>query len=177
MVTHAQLTTLLGLGVVLVVALGGVLLLLRSGRQPEPNRSGIVAGYPPSLYPAQDLTTRGALAALAATQARLLALYEQVPAHSDLAIWLRTFLHELREIMDTAYRVAMIGRLYGQPLQLERLVAEVQQIESTLADHVVRRLLARDGDREQELLEGRLETLRLCVRELRAGDSAQPASA
>jgi hypothetical protein len=31
--------------------------------------------------------------------------------------------------MDTAYRVAVITRAYGQSAQLDKLVAEVQQLE------------------------------------------------
>lgn len=68
--------------------------------------------------------------------------------------------------MDTAYRVAVIMRAYGQSAQLDKLVAEVQQLEQQLAEHVVERLLARDGDAQEELLNGRLAALRLCVREL-----------
>ena len=50
--------------------------------------------------------------------------------------------------------------------QLERLADEVRGIEAEVADHVTRRLLARDGDAHDELLDGRLATLRLCLREL-----------
>ncbi|HJZ49303.1 MAG TPA: hypothetical protein VKE41_19135 [Roseiflexaceae bacterium] len=42
----------------------------------------------------------------------------------------------------------------------------MRQIETEIAEHVARRLLARDGDAHAELLDGRLATLRLCVREL-----------
>jgi hypothetical protein len=173
--TDPQLTTLLGLGTAILVSLSTAALLLRASNGVAKHRSGLVQGYPLGQFPARDLTSQGPLAALAATQTRLLAMYEQVPAHSDLAIWLRTFLHELREIMDTAYRVALITRLYGQPLQLERLVAEVQQIEAQLAEQAISQLLARDADAQQEQLEGRLQTLRMCVRELANGRaSAMP---
>jgi hypothetical protein len=167
-----QLTTLLGLGTAALIGLVTVILLLRGGRRPA-HRSGIVRGYPSEHFPARELTSQGPLAELAAIQERLLTIYDQTPAHSDLAVWLRTFLHELREIMDTAYRVGMIARLYGKPVQIERLVAEVRRIEAELAEHVVGRLLARDGDREQELLEGRLATLRMCVRELTANSEGR----
>ncbi|MFP4441281.1 MAG: hypothetical protein ACLFVO_28955 [Chloroflexaceae bacterium] len=52
--------------------------------------------------------------------------------------------------------MAVITRAYGQSAQLEQ----------QLAEHVVERLLARDGDAQEELLNGRLAALRLCVREL-----------
>lgn len=158
-------TTLLGLGVVTIIAVGSVLLLLRVSRRSH-TRHGFVLGYPPDRFPAREVTQNGTLATLAATQARLLSVYEQLPAQSDLAVWLRAFLQEFREIMDTAYRVAVITRAYGQSVQLDKLVAEVQQLEQQLAEHVVERLLARDGDAQEELLNGRLAALRLCVREL-----------
>jgi len=37
--------------------------------------------------------------------------------------------------MDTAYHVAVITRAYGQSAQLDKLVAEVQQLEQQLAEH------------------------------------------
>jgi hypothetical protein len=165
-VPAAQLDRLFGLGAVCLVALGAVLLLLRfSGRaaaRPGPLR----LGYPPDLFPAQHLVRSGALASLAATQARLASIEQQLPPQSDLSIWLRAFLYELREIMDTAYRATAITEIYGRPARIERLVDEVRQIEAEIAEHVARRLLARDGDAHSELLDGRLATLRLCVREL-----------
>ena len=161
----AQLNHVLGLGAVGLVALGAVLLLLRFSGRAGPGRGHLLLGYPPELFPAQHLT-RGALAALAATQSRLASVERQVPPQSDLSIWLCAFLNELRAIMDTAYRVTVITEIYGQPAQLDRLVAEVQQIEAEIAEHVARRLLARDGDVHAELLDGRLATLRMCVREL-----------
>jgi hypothetical protein len=165
-VLPAQLDRLLGLGAVALVALGSVLLLLRLSRRAGPGRGRLVLGYPPELFPAQHLTRGGALAALVGTQSRLASIERQLPPQSDLSIWLRAFLHELRAIMDTAYRVTVITEIYGRPAQLDRLVAEVQQIEAEIAEHVTRRLLARDGDAQAELLDGRLATLRMCVREL-----------
>jgi hypothetical protein len=167
-VTHMELARLLGLVIVIVVAVGAVLLLLRlSDRQ---NRRGeMVLGYPPDLFRAQALARSGPLAALAATQTRLAALEAWLPPRSDQRIWLRTFLGELRQIMDTAYHVAAIAEVYGQIAQLERLADEVRGIEAEVADHVTRRLLARDADAHNELLDGRLATLRLCVRELADG--------
>jgi hypothetical protein len=164
-VSALQIDRLLGLGLVCLVALGAVALLLRFSGRSAPRR-GPLLGYPPELFPAQHLARSGALAALVATQARLATIERQLPRESDLSVWLRTFLHELREIMDTAYRVTVITEMYGQPAQIERLVAEVCQIEAEIAAHVARRLLARDGDAQAELLDGRLATLRMCVREL-----------
>jgi len=68
--------------------------------------------------------------------------------------------------MDTAYRVALISQVYGQPEQLERLLDEVREIEAGVAEHVSRWMLAHDGAAQDELLAGRMATLRLCVREL-----------
>lgn len=157
---------LLGLGVVMIVALGAVRLLLRLGDRRSPAHDPLLAGYPADLFPARELTRGAPLLALAATQSRLLSIYHQLPVQSDLAIWLRAFLYELREIMDTAYRASAITAVYGQPAALDRLIEEVQQIEVQVAERVAQRLLARDGDAQQELLDGRLATLRLCVREL-----------
>lgn len=157
---------LVGLAAVVVVALLGLVYLLRGGGRPLDVDAPTVRGYPLDRYPARRLTATGPLAALATTQARLLAMYANVSPGSDAAIWLMTFLRELREIMDTAYRVAVATEPYGSPTALERLVAEVEDAEREVAGQVVRRLLLRDGDADAELLAGRLATLRLCVREL-----------
>ena len=166
---------LLQLGAVAVIAVGAVLLLLRISTRTTAMHGSMVQGYPPSLFPCQKLVRAGPLAALAATQARLLAIYEQAPHQSDLAVWLEPFLRELREIMDTAYRAATIVQAYGQPAAIERLAAEVQEIEAQIAGHAVQLLLAHDGDAERELLDGRLAALRLCARELGRVAGAQPA--
>jgi hypothetical protein len=166
---------LLQLGAVTLVAVGALLLLLRLSGRAAATRGSLVQGYPPSLFPQQALVRSGPLAALAATQARLLAVYAQAPQQSDLAVWLGPFLRELREIMDTAYRAATIAQAYGQPAPIERLAAEVQQIEGQIAEHAVQLLLARDGDAERELLDGRLAALRLCARELGRVAGALPA--
>jgi hypothetical protein len=165
-VLPSQLDRLLGLGAVGLVALGAVWLLLRFSGRAAGQAGPLRVGYPPDSFPAQHLVRGGALAALAATQARLASIERQVPPQSDLSIWLRAFLYELREIMDTAYRVCVITEIYGRPAQLDRLVDEVRQIETEISEHVARRLLARDGDAQAELLDGRLATLRMCVREL-----------
>src|SRR5262245_54270850 len=102
---------LLQLGAVTAIAVGAVLLLLRVSARTAAMHGRMVQGYPPSLFPRQELVRAGPLAALAATQARLLAIYEQAPHQSDLAVWLAPFLRELREIMDTAYRAATIGQV------------------------------------------------------------------
>lgn len=172
--TRDPLVVLMQLGAVTVIAIGAVLLLLRISARGAAAH-GIVKGYPPSLFPCQNLVRSGALAALAATQTRLLSVYEQAPAQSDLAVWLGPFLRELREIMDTAYCVVVITQPYGSPPQLERLVAEVQEVEAQIAGHAVQLLLARDGDAEQELLDGRLAALRMCASELGRVAGAQPA--
>jgi hypothetical protein len=175
-VLPAQLDRLLGLGAVGLVALGAVLLLLRFSGRAGPERGRSLLGYPPDLFPARHLTRGGTLAALAATQSRLASIERQAPPQSDMSIWLRAFLYELRAIMDTAYRVTVITEIYGRPAQLDRLVAEVQQIEAEIAEHVTRRLLVRDGDAQDELLDGRLATLRMCVRELAGVAEPAPVS-
>jgi hypothetical protein len=172
-VTHMELARLLGLGVVIAVAVGAVLLLLRLSER----RGDLVLGYPPDLFPAQALTHGGPLAALAATQVRLAALEARLPLRSDQRIWLRTFLGELRQIMDAAYRAAAIAEVYRQTAPLEQLAAEVQRIESEVAAHVARRLLAHEADAYDELLDGRLATLRLCLHELASlADAPTPAA-
>lgn len=164
--TPDDVTQLLGLGAVVLVTLGALWLLLRLPSGKNKDAGALVLGYPPDRFPARELTRSPALLALAATQSRLLSIYRQIPPQSDLAVWVRTFLNELREIMDTAYRVALVTELYGQPALLDRLIAEVQQIETQVAEQVAQRLLARDGDAQQELLDGRLAALRMCMREL-----------
>jgi hypothetical protein len=154
------------LGIVMLMAVSAVLLLLRLSDRGRAQRNAWLVGYPPDIFPAQALTQSGPLAALAATQCRLVSLYRQMPAQSDLTIWLGAFLRELRAIMDTAYRVAVVTQVYGQTPHLERLVAEVEAIELQIADHVTRQLLAQTDDIGREPLEGHLATLRLCVREL-----------
>jgi hypothetical protein len=166
---------LLQLGAVAVIAVGAVLLLLRLSARTTTTRGSLEQGYPPSLFPRQDVVRNGPLAALAATQARLLAIYGQAPQQSDLAIWLGPFLRELRQIMDTAYHAATITHAYGQSAAIERLATEIQQIEAQVAEHAVQLLLARDGDAERELLDGRLAALRLCARELGRVAGALPA--
>lgn len=164
--TSDDVKQLLGLAVVVLVTLGAVWLLLRLPGRTSSGADDLVLGYPPERFPARELTRGPALLALAATQGRLLSIYQQIPAHSDLAIWVRAFLGELREIMDTAYRVALVTEVYGQPALLSQLIAEVQQIETQVAEQVAQRLLARDGDAQQELLDGRLAALRMCTRQL-----------
>lgn len=163
-----QLWQVFNLIVVIGIAIGAILLLLRLSKPASKRTGDMIIGYPPHLFPAHALTRSGPLAALAATQTRLTSVYQQLPAQSEVAIWLRTFLGELREIMDTAYRVAVITQVYGQSTQLERLAAEVQQIEQQIASHVTSHLLSRDADAYQEVLNGRLEALRMCANELSA---------
>jgi hypothetical protein len=167
------ITVLFQLGVVALIAIGAVLLLWRLGER-RSMRGGVVYGYPPSMFPNQELARSKPLAALAAIQARLLAVYEQAPAQSDVSVWLRPFLTELRAIMDTAYRVAAISASYGSHPQLDRLVADVQVIEAQVAEHAIKLMLASDGDVQREPLDGRLATLQMCARELEA--AANPAA-
>ncbi len=121
-VTH-DIEGMVKLGIVMLVAVGAVLLLLRVSDRGRAQRDAWLVGYPPDIFPAQALTRSGPLAVLAATQSRLISLYRQMPAQSDLTIWLGAFLRELRAIMDTAYRVAVVTQVYGQTAHLERLVA------------------------------------------------------
>jgi len=164
-VTH-DIEGMVKLGIVMLVAVGAVLLLLRVSDRGRAQRDAWLVGYPPDIFPAQALTRSGPLTALAATQSRLISIYRQMPAQSDLTIWLGAFLRELRAIMDTAYRVAVVTQVYGQTAHLDRLVAEVETIEVQIADHVTRQLPAQTDDIGRESLEGHLATLRLCVREL-----------
>ena len=177
-----QIERLLGLGVVIVVAIGAVAVLLRSPRRRTPPVGEVVVGYPPDLFPVRCVVRQPALQALAATQARLLAVYQRLPVSdrtapvSEIAIWLKVFLLELRQMMDTAYRVALVTDVYGHSPHLDRLVADVQQIEAQLADDITRRLLGADGELRDDVLNRRLEMLRQCAREL-AGLATAPTSA
>lgn len=165
-----QLERLLGLVVVLLVAVGAVWGLLRAtGRRP-PTADDLVLGYPPELFPNQRLTRGPALQALVATQTRLLELAQRLPTATptaqtgELAIWLRVILLELRSVMDTAYRVAIITEVHQRSDHLERLVAEVQHLEARVADDIAHHVVSGIGDASG--LDRRLTVLRECAQEL-----------
>lgn len=157
---------MLGLGAISLVAVASVMLLLRVSARGDRLRPEMVLGYPSAFFPAQGLTHHGPLAALAATQARLLSMYRQMPPASKSAIWLHTFLCELREIMDTTYCAALVTEVYGQSPVFDWLVVELQRVEEEIASQIARRLLLSEGDAQREFLTGRLATLRMCAREL-----------
>jgi hypothetical protein len=158
------LIKLAGLGAVAAVAVGAVLLLLGPGRRTVAPAE-LTEGYPAEHFPDLTLARSPALAELAATQGRLLRLYAALPARSAAAVWMQTFLRELRAIMDAAYAAAAVAGLYGNAAPLEALSAEVAQIEAEVAAQVTRRLLAGDDDADGPLA-ARLAALRLCAREL-----------
>lgn len=164
----ATLQHLFGLLVVILVALGGAALILR--RQPATHNE-LQRGYPSDIFPRPELTGVGPLAELEAVQSRLLTLYRHLPPRSDAAIWLRTFLRELREIMDSAYRVALVGAIYGHAAPLTPLISEILRAEQEIVAHIERRLLFHEADAQAEMLEGRLAALRMCARELATWDS------
>ncbi len=159
-----SLIKLAGLGVVVLVAVGAVLLLLRMG-ETQAAPLGLEVGYPPERFPDMALARTPALVELAAVQTRLLALYATLPPHSSAAVWMLTFLRELRGIMDTAYSAAIVARLYGNAAPLTALSGEVARIEGEVADQFTRRLVEREG---ADPLDARLAALRLCARELAA---------
>ena len=160
---------IMNLAAVAAIAIGAVLLIWRTSNRRATTRSDVVLGYPPDLFPAHDIVGQDSLRALATAQSRLLAIYDGMPQGSDSARRLHAFLLELRAIMDTAYQVALITRAYGQSAQLGRLAAEVQQIEAQFTQQVVHRLLSYEADTQEELLNGRLESLRGLVREIAPG--------
>jgi hypothetical protein len=164
-VVNDPIVLLIQIAIVIIIAGGAVLLLLRSNSRVAHERDGILRGYPSGLYPNQEVARSESLAALAATQARLLSVYERLPTHTDLSDWLRDFLHELREVMDNAYRVATITQAYGDLPQLQRLVDDVQRIEAEVADQIAQQLLARDEHLRQSL-DHQLLALRQCAHEL-----------
>jgi hypothetical protein len=127
-----------------------------------------VEGYPPDRFANRELLTLAALVDLAAAQGRLLAMQRALPPQSDEAVWLATFLSELRPLMNTAYRVAAATRPYGTPAGLDALSAEVVRIESEVAAQIARRMLGWAADADHELLDGRLAALRLCASQLAA---------
>lgn len=163
---YADLNLLLGLGFVIVVAIGGIGVLLRQGSAPISRGASLIPGYPVGRYPAYARIADHRLAELAAVQTRLIAIYQQLPLQSASAIWLGTFLQELREIMDTAYRVTVATEDYGPSPLLDWLILEVEQIEQELSSKIAERLFLREGDGAGEPLTGRLATLRMCVREM-----------
>lgn len=160
------MTTLLNLAGVAAIAVGAVAVLWRVSQPHTTRHTEFVLGYPADLFPAHDVVNHPALQALAATQARLLSIYSGLSPASDTARLLHSFLNELRALMDLAYRTALVTRAYGQSTQLDKLVVEVQQIEKELADYVIERLLAYEGDGQMALLTSRLEALRACAHEL-----------
>lgn len=158
--------TLIGLGVVALVAIGIVAFMLRmlDGR----GTSSAIEGYPPHLFPRQDLTRTGPLADLAATQRRLLEVYQQLTPRSEAAVWLAAFLGELRAMMDSAYRVASVTALYGDDSPLARVTTEVRQFERQLVDRVVQQMLHTGEGFDSEQLDMRLATLRRFTQEMGA---------
>lgn len=163
---------MLGLVVVSIVAVTSVIVLFRRSENIDEHQRWQIVGYPSQLVPAHELTRNGPLAALIVVQARLLSMYRQLPADSDVAIWLRMFLYELRTIMDTAYYAAQVTDAYERSPLFDWLVVEVQQIEADLAVRIAQRLLLPADDPEQELLAARLASLRMCVRELTGASNA-----
>jgi len=158
--------TLIGLGLVALVAIGVVAVMLRL--LDRNSKSAIVEGYPPHFFPHQELTHAGPLADLAATQLRLLKVYRQLPPRSEASVWLWAFLGELRAIMDSAYRVAGVTTIYGDESPLVRVAAEVHQFEHQLVDRVVQQMLHAGDGFDSGLLDARLATLRRFTQEMGA---------
>lgn len=168
--------SLVGLVIVILVAVAVVVLMLRinTGRS-QPRE--LTLGYPPDLFPKQDLTRSGPLKALAAVQARLLSVHAQLPRHSELAIWIWSFLRELRPIMDSAYKAASVAKLYSQQSPLDNLVREVEAIEKEIAERVVKRLLSSEADVDEDSLDAHLAVLRRYAREIVDGGLSTPVAA
>jgi hypothetical protein len=156
---------LIGLGLVTLIAVAVLVWLMRvSGHQAQDLR--LLEGYPAELFSDREAITLPALQALCASQQRLLSVYRRLSPGSEMAIWLVTFLYELRAIMDTAYRAAVIGRVYDDTTALDTLSAEVAQIEHDVAGQITRRLLLGEDDLSYEQLQVRLAAMRLCARRL-----------
>ncbi len=162
------IVTLIGLVVVILIASAIVIMMLRIGNG-RPRRNEIALGYPPNLFPEQELTRVGSLKALAAVQARLLSVHAQLPRYSELAVWIWAFLRELRPIMDSAYKAASVARLYSQTAPLDGLVREVETIEQEIAERVVKRLLSTEADVGDDSLDAHLAVLRRYAHELTDG--------
>ncbi len=157
---------LIALLLVSVVAVVGVLVVFSWSEQPSAHVQWQMPGYPPDRFPVRELVQDGPLAAFGATQTRLLAMYRQLPSEGDTTVWLRIFLCELRAIMDNAYYVALVTDSYERSPIFDWLVVELQQIETEIAGQIAECLLLQEGDAQQELLAGRLASLRMCAREL-----------
>ncbi|NJM07580.1 hypothetical protein HC891_17430 [Candidatus Gracilibacteria bacterium] len=166
MATHDSLSILFGLIVTALVSGMGVVVLLRIGPPQAKPTLDVVRGFPPERFPDRQLVQIAPLSALVATQARLISMYAQLPHESELAVWVRAFLLELRQIMDSAYRVASVAVLYDQTTQLDSVVSEVQRIEAQLAETAMQRMLNAQSDIDTERFETRLAVLRRCVKEL-----------
>lgn len=93
-------------------------------------------------------------------------MQQALSPQSEEAIWLSTFLRELRPLIDTAYKVAVATRPYGSPAGLDALGAEVEQIETEVAAQIARRMLGRATDVDHDLLDARLATLHMYARQL-----------
>lgn len=158
--------TLIGLGLVSLVAVGSVIMMLRL--LDRGGRGSLVEGYPPHLFPRQELARAAPLAELTATQMRLLEVYRQLTPRSEAAVWLGAFLDELRAMMDSAYRVASITAVYGDHTPLAQVVAEVRLFEGQLVDRVVQEMLHAGSSFDSEQLDVRLATLRRFAQEMGA---------
>jgi hypothetical protein len=166
MLTQDTLSILFGLIVTAAMSGLDVVLLLRIGK-PEPKATAeMMHGYPAERFPDQELVRSEPLSALVATQTRLLSVYAQLPHQSELSVWVRAFLLELRQIMGSAYRVAGVAMLYDKIGQLDTVVSEVQCIEAQLAEAAVQGLLDAQSDVDTERFETRLAVLRRRVKEL-----------
>lgn len=162
------LLTLAGLALVAAFAGACVWLLLRQGPAAGRRHPPFVLGYPPEQFPRRALAALPPLAALAASQARLIEVYAQLPPRGEAAVWLGAYLAELRGIMDTAYRAAGIAALYDDTALLDRVAAAVAESERAIAHQAMQHVLRGESDFDEAALEGRLAVLRRFAHELAA---------
>ncbi|PDW01517.1 hypothetical protein [Candidatus Viridilinea mediisalina] len=159
------LTTVLGLVAVTIFAGIFVFVLLRYGTSPE-RRHSFILGYPPTLFPNQQLVALPALIALAASQARLMQVYAKLQPRSTAQVWLHAYLTELRGIMDAAYKAAEVALIYEHTELLDRIATEVATSERSIAQEAMRHLLHNERDLDLMALDVRLATLQRFAREL-----------
>jgi hypothetical protein len=168
---YETMSYVLDLGEIAMTMAGSLALLAQQGngnkRPPEQHTTeSLVVGYPPHLFPAHMLTQSGPLAELATIQKRLIAMSRQLSPQRDLSPWLSLFLVELREVMDRAYRVAVIAQVYAQPSRLETLVRMVQQIELEIVRRTKRSLIYQESRAETLPLFAHFASLRMFAQEM-----------
>jgi hypothetical protein len=139
-----------------VLLISAALLVARSERA-----NARMLGFPPTRYPAHQLTASAPMDALAALHTRLIHLQARLPAGSDDARWMDWFARQLRHGMDEAYTRLNEASPAVQAAMLERLEVEVEALAGVV-NLQLGATLTPGADRQA--LEAQLAALRASLR-------------